>query len=220
MSTGRLGAGDTAIQPTIFDAKADILTATAADTPARLAVGSNNQVLTADSSTATGLKWAAPNGFTLLTSGNLPTNTNTLSITSISGAYQDLYVQVYGVTFASSGGLAILPNGSLSNRNSGVMLAADTSTGDASSSTYIRYLDKTWTTNTGNSSMLRLFNYADTSMHKTFHLDGILNDGTNTWGFSYGGGYPSTSAITSITIRSLFGDPNFSAGSYKIWGLK
>jgi hypothetical protein len=60
MSTGRLGAGDTAIQPTIFDAKADILTATAADTPARLAVGSNNQVLTADSSTATGLKWATP----------------------------------------------------------------------------------------------------------------------------------------------------------------
>jgi hypothetical protein len=60
MSTGRLGAGDTAIQPTIFDAKADLLTATAADTPARLAVGSANQVLTVDSSTATGLKWSAP----------------------------------------------------------------------------------------------------------------------------------------------------------------
>ncbi len=59
MSTGRLGAGDTAIQPTIFDAKADILTATAADTPARLAVGANDTILTADSSTATGLKWAA-----------------------------------------------------------------------------------------------------------------------------------------------------------------
>jgi len=58
MSTGRLGAGDTAIQPTIFDAKADLLTATAADTPARLAVGANDTVLTADSSTATGLKWA------------------------------------------------------------------------------------------------------------------------------------------------------------------
>ena len=42
MSTGRLGAGDTAIQPTILDAKADILTATAADTPARLAVGNNS----------------------------------------------------------------------------------------------------------------------------------------------------------------------------------
>ena len=60
MSIGRLGAGDTAIQPTIFDAKADLLTATAADTPARLAVGANGTLLTADSSEATGLKWVAP----------------------------------------------------------------------------------------------------------------------------------------------------------------
>lgn len=59
MSTGRLGAGDTAIQPTIFDAKGDLLTATAGDTPARIAVGSNGQALLADSSTATGLKWGA-----------------------------------------------------------------------------------------------------------------------------------------------------------------
>lgn len=49
----------TAINPTIVDAKGDIIAATAADTVARLAVGSNNTVLTADSSTATGLKWAA-----------------------------------------------------------------------------------------------------------------------------------------------------------------
>jgi hypothetical protein len=48
-----------AINPTIVDAKGDIIAATAADTVARLAVGANNTVLTADSSTATGLKWAA-----------------------------------------------------------------------------------------------------------------------------------------------------------------
>ena len=48
-----------AIAKTIVDAKGDIIAATAADTVARLAVGSNDQVLTADSSTATGLKWAA-----------------------------------------------------------------------------------------------------------------------------------------------------------------
>jgi hypothetical protein len=46
-----------AIQNTIVDAKGDLITATAADTPARLAVGANGETLVADSSTATGLKW-------------------------------------------------------------------------------------------------------------------------------------------------------------------
>ena len=51
----------TAIDPlVILDAKGDLITATAADTPARLAVGTNGQTLVADSSTATGLKWATP----------------------------------------------------------------------------------------------------------------------------------------------------------------
>jgi hypothetical protein len=47
----------TAVNPTIIDAKGDILTATAADTPARLAVGNNGETLVADSSTATGLRY-------------------------------------------------------------------------------------------------------------------------------------------------------------------
>ena len=57
MSIGRLGAGDTAIQPTIFDAKGDLLTATAGDTPARIAVGNSGETLVADSSTSTGLAY-------------------------------------------------------------------------------------------------------------------------------------------------------------------
>ena len=62
MTTGRLPSVEGGIQPTIVDAKGDLITATAADTPARIAVGANDTVLTADSTTATGLKWAAAAG--------------------------------------------------------------------------------------------------------------------------------------------------------------
>ena len=49
-----------AIQNAIVDAKGDLISATAADTPARLAVGATNDtVLTVDSTTATGLKYSA-----------------------------------------------------------------------------------------------------------------------------------------------------------------
>ena len=46
-----------AIQNSIVDAKGDIVTASASDTPARLAVGNNGETLVANSSTATGLAY-------------------------------------------------------------------------------------------------------------------------------------------------------------------
>lgn len=44
---------------TIVDAKGDILAGTAADTLARVAVGTDGQVLTADAASTPGIKWAA-----------------------------------------------------------------------------------------------------------------------------------------------------------------
>jgi hypothetical protein len=49
-----------AIQNSIVDAKGDLVAASAADTPARLAVGSNGETLVADSSTSTGLIYTEP----------------------------------------------------------------------------------------------------------------------------------------------------------------
>jgi hypothetical protein len=50
------------IPATLLDAKGDLIVASAADTAARLAVGTNGYVLTADSGETTGLKWAAAGG--------------------------------------------------------------------------------------------------------------------------------------------------------------
>jgi hypothetical protein len=60
----------TAISNTLFDAKGDILVATAADTPGKLTVGTNGYYLKADSSTATGLAWSAVDALPSQTGNN------------------------------------------------------------------------------------------------------------------------------------------------------
>jgi hypothetical protein len=76
-----------AIQNAIVDAKGDLIAATAADTPARLAVGANNTVLTADSSEATGMKWAAAAGGGKLL--QLVNNTYATNFSTSSTSYVD-----------------------------------------------------------------------------------------------------------------------------------
>lgn len=63
ISASRVGTestGTTVATDTIWNAKGDLAAATGADAAARVAVGSNGQVLTADSGESAGVKWSAP----------------------------------------------------------------------------------------------------------------------------------------------------------------
>lgn len=91
-----------AIAKTIVDAKGDIIAATAADTIARLAVGANATVLTADSTTATGLKWAAP--------------ASSLQILQIVQATYDVETASTSGTLADTGLTATITPSSASNK--------------------------------------------------------------------------------------------------------
>ena len=80
---------NTAIQPSQLTAKGALITATAASTASTLSVGTNGQVLTADSTVANGIKWATPStgSVTSITagtglSGGTITTTGTIAIDS------------------------------------------------------------------------------------------------------------------------------------------
>lgn len=50
---------ESAIRPSIIDAKGDLIAGSAADTPVAVSIGSNNAVLTADSSAFAGMSWSS-----------------------------------------------------------------------------------------------------------------------------------------------------------------
>ena len=208
-----------AIAKTIVDAKGDIIAATAADTVARLAVGSNDQVLTADSSTATGLKWAAPasGGMTLLSTTTLSGTSTTIS--SISQSYQDLYIIAQGVTMnVSNESIDLNPN----NASLNTYTYIENATLSNSNATSIFLSANTSILRTGgqNAWATTIYNYASTVYYKTFNWNGVYVNGSslnkNTFG---GGGIRTTSAITSL-VFNCGGGNSFSGGQVLIYGVK
>jgi hypothetical protein len=94
-----------AIQNAIVDAKGDLIAATAADTPARLAVGTNDQVLTADSTAATGLKWATPSSdFVRITTQSF-TSSAAVNVNDVFSSTYKNYKVFLNVTNSTGAGL-------------------------------------------------------------------------------------------------------------------
>ena len=88
---------------TEIDAKGDLIGGTGADTFARLAVGANNTVLTADSSTTTGLKWATPaaSGMTLITRNSFSDVASVTVDSVFSSSYQNYVLVIEDVNAAT-----------------------------------------------------------------------------------------------------------------------
>ena len=92
---------------TAVDAKGDLIVGTGADTFARLAVGgTNGHTLQVDSSTSTGLKWAAAasgGGMTLLNSGSTTLSGTTTTFNITTTGYKHLFVVLKDIYTAAEG---------------------------------------------------------------------------------------------------------------------
>jgi len=98
--TAGVATADAAIPNALVTAKGDIIAASASAVPDNLAIGTNGQVLTADSTATLGMKWATP------TDVNLTFNAKTANYTLISSDVNKL------VTMSDAGTLTLtVPNG-------------------------------------------------------------------------------------------------------------
>ena len=214
-----------AIQNAIVDAKGDLIGATAADTPARLAVGTNGQVLTADSAEATGLKWATPaasGGMTLLSTTAM--SGSTLTVSSISQSYKHLLVIMKDVYCSvNDAGGDIRFNGDTGSKYniSNFRITNTTASNEAGITTELsNAIFSNPSTNTAtklSSVMMNIYRYTETStIVGELQSISTKDDGTSMSSrmpFSYA----ATAGITSISF--IMNTGTFSGGNVYIYGV-
>lgn len=213
---------DAQIAKSIVDAKGDIIAATADNTVSRLASsGVNNDVLTVDTTTATGLKWATPaqGGMTLISTTTLSGASITLS--SIPQTYNSLYLIVRNFLPATDGsGLNMRYNSDTNTRykTSNGNNAASQVFGSSFLNVGTQASDNTVT---GGIHEIFIPDYANTATWKMNTSNAITVDSTTTTNFGIErliGAYNQTSAISSITFFPSSG--NFTSGSVLLYGVK
>lgn len=210
----------TMVPKSIVDAKGDIIAATAADTVDRLAVGANDTVLTADSSTATGLKWAAPaggGGMTSIATGSVASGG--IDLSSISSSYNDLVLIIRGFSTQNGTNVRVRLNNDSGGNYVWKQLRASTIS-NSSGDNQINITDS-WNTDatTANYIFVYITDYANTTTEKQVHSS--TNGGaavspanfTQTWAF-----WNNTSAVNRLQILPQSG--SFDAGTYILYGVK
>jgi hypothetical protein len=185
--------------------------------PARVAVGTNGQVLVADSTNANGVKWATAGGWTEIAAANLPTGASTVTISSIPTTYKFLRLYIRDFFAASTTNYVVRLNADASTLYQ--TITTYPSITNAATGTSIA-MGQSNSTGVDNFTIIDLNNYADTTTHKQYIMQTFQpTTSPNFIGTINFGAYRSTSAITSIQILDPSGSPvNFISGSYILWG--
>ena len=205
-----------AIAKTIVDAKGDIIAATAADTVARLAVGTNGQVLTADSTAATGLAYTtiSAGAYTTITSGSL--SSTSVTISSIPATYKELVLVVEGATATTNNTLGFRVNGITSaTYETGRFRTDTTGTTSTTGATEWNIGARANSSTTSDNFTITFPNYTST----VGRINGFFSGGSTNGGTSGSIIQASNAAINSITLFTVSAG-TFNAGTYALYGVK